>query len=138
MPHRGHQAAHRDGSPCAAAAFSPSAKPARTASTTLIERQVAVDVELWREPHLRIDHVVGGKILDTLESDSVQRFRRLHHRDGMGERFEVADQRTAVRRSAEPLGECRLVRRGQIAVTHLVGNLDDGRRPQSTVEMVVQ
>ena len=87
--------------PSPLAAFSPSAKPASTASTTASSDKPAVDVQFGREPDLGVHHVVGGQVFDALVGHPVQRLRRLHHPDGVRERLQVALERSAVRGGAE-------------------------------------
>ena len=70
----------------------PSAKPASTASTTSSRSKPGLDVQLGGEPHLGVDDAVGGEVLDALPGHPVQRVGRLHHRDGVREALEVADQ----------------------------------------------
>ena len=124
--------------PSALAAFSPSAKPASTASTTASSDRPAVDVQFGRESDLRVDDVVGSQVFDALVRHPVQRLRCLHHPDGVRERFQVAHQRSAVRGGAEQRREFVDVGRGQVVVAVRLGQLQHRGRPQPAVEMVVQ
>ena len=124
--------------PAAAAAFSPSAKPASTASTTASKRQPAVDVQLGCEPDLGVHDVVVGQVLDALEGHPVQRLGGLHDADGVRERLQVAHQRSAVRGGAEERRQLVDVGGGQLVVAVLVGQLEHRRGPQPAVEVVVQ
>ena len=103
-----------------------------------VERQPRVDVQFGCEPDLGVHHVVGGQVLDALESDPVQCLRCLHHPDGVGERLEVAHQRPAVRGGAEEGRQVVDVVGGQVRVADCLGELQHGGRPQAAVEMVVQ
>ena len=71
------------GRPAAAQAFSPAAKPSQHRVDDLVEGHPAVDVQLGGEPHLGIDHRVGGQVFDAFVGDAVERLGRLHHRHGV-------------------------------------------------------
>ena len=64
--------------------------------------QAALEVLLRGEPHLGVDHAVGGQVEGALPGHPVQRVRCLHDRDGVGERLQVALQRAGVGRRDEP------------------------------------
>ena len=103
-----------------------------------VERQPAVDVQLGGEPDLGVDHRVGGQVLDAFEGHPVQRLRRLHDADRVGERLQVAHQRSAVRGGAEERRQPVDVGGGQVVVAELLGQLQHRRGPQPAVEVVVQ
>ena len=124
--------------PCAAAAFSPSANPASTASTTASSDSPAVDVQFGGEPDLGVDDVVAGQVLDALDGHPVQRVGGLHDPDGVGERLEVPDQRAAVRGGAEERRQRVDVGGRQLVVAVLLGQLEHRLRTQTPVEVVVQ
>ena len=103
----------------------------------LVQGQAALQVLLRRVPHLGVDDAVRGQVQRALPGDPVQRLLGLHHRDRVREGLQVAFQRPGVGRRDEPLPQPRRVGLGQL-VPDRVGQLDDGRRPQPTVEVVVQ
>ena len=103
-----------------------------------VQRQTRGDVQFGGEPHLGVDHIVGRQILGAFGGDPVQRLRGLHDGDGVRERLQVADQRSAVRGGGEPPGQIVDLGGGQRVVTDLGGDVEHGGRPQPAVEMVVQ
>ncbi len=98
MPHRGDQTTHHDGTPGGGRRLLSVGESRQHGVDHRVERQAPVDVQLRGEPHLGVDHRVRGQVFHAFVGNAVQRLRRLHHRDGMRERFEVALQRAAVRR----------------------------------------
>jgi hypothetical protein len=103
-----------------------------------IQLQAGLHVQLGGEPHLRVHDAVGREVLCALGRHADQRVRRLHHPDRVAERLQVTHQRPRMRRCEEPPAELGRIHRRQVAITHGIGELDDRRRPQSAVEMVVQ
>ncbi len=104
----------------------------------LVERESPpLEVLFRREAHLRVDDAVVGEIEDAFPGDAFEPLGGLHDRDGVLERLEVALERSAVRRLPEPAGQAGLgvLREG---VTALVGEVEDRRRTQATVEVVVE
>ena len=95
-------------------------------------------MKFGREPDLGVHDVVERQILDALVGNPVQRLRRLHDADRVGEGLQVALERSAVRGGAEELGEAVDVGRGQVVVAGLLGEVEDGRGSQPAVEVVVQ
>ena len=73
-------------------------------------REPAFAMKARREAHLGIDHAVAVHVLDELERHALHRLPRLHHRDGVGESFQIFRQRAAVRAAMKPLAEGRRVR----------------------------
>ena len=138
MTHRGHQTPHDDGPSHRCRGLLPVDESGQHRIHHVVERQSAVDVQFRCEPEFGVDHVVRGEIGHTLQGHPMQRVGGLHHGDGMRERFEVAHQRPTVRGGAKPRGQFGLVSAGQSVVADLGGDVDDRRRPQSTVEVVVQ
>ncbi len=102
------------------------------------QRQVALQVQLGREADLGVDDAVVGQVLRALAGDPHKRVVGLHHPDGVRERRQVARQRPGVRVLLEPPPELLDVGRGQAVVTGLGRQLDDRRRAQPAVEVVVQ
>ncbi len=138
VPHRGDQAAHGDAATLGAGGLLAVGEAGQHGVDDRVERQPAVDVQFGCEPDLGVDDVVGRQVLDALVGDPVQRLRRLHHADGVGERLQVAHQRSAVRGGAEPRREFVDVGGGQLVVAVGLGQLQHGRRSQPAVEVVVQ
>ena len=62
----------------------------------LLQGEPALHVQLGREPHLRVDHAVGGQVLGALGRHPGQRLRRLHDRHRVLERVQVVLEMTAV------------------------------------------
>ena len=129
MTHRGHQAPHHDRPAAGRRGLLAVGESGQHRLDHLVERQSAAQVQLGREPDLRVDDIVGGEILHAFHGNPVQRLRGLHHRDGMGERFQVAHQRTAVRRGAEPGRQLGGVGARQTPIADLAGQVDDGVGP---------
>ena len=138
VPHRGDQAAHRDGAALGARGLLPVGETGQHGVHHRVQRQATIDVQFGREPDLGVHHVVGGQVFDTLVRHPVQRLGRLHHPDRVRERFQVAHQRSAVRGGAEERRELVDVGRGQVVVAVRRGQLQHGGRTQPAVEMVVQ
>ena len=133
VPHRGDQAAHRDGASVGADGLLAVGEPGQHRVDDVVERQPFVDVQFRREPDLGVDHVVGGQVLDALVGHPVQRLGRLHHPDRVRERLQVAHQRAAVRRGAEPRGQLVDVggRQSSYPTCSASSSTVAGRRPPS-------
>ena len=101
VPHRGDQAAHGDAPALGAGRLLTVGEAGQHRVDDRVERQPAVDVQFWREPDLGVHDVVGRQVFDALVGHPVQRLRCLHHPDRVRERFEVTNERTAVRGGAE-------------------------------------
>ena len=138
VPHRGDQAAHRDGAAVGAGGLLTVGETGQHGVDHRVQRQATVDVQFGREPHLRVDDVVGGQVLDALVCHPVQRLRRLHHPDRVRERFQVALERSAVGGGTEERGELVDIGRGQVVVAVRLGELKHRGRTQPAVQMVVQ
>ena len=115
----------------------PLVEPPLDGPDDLVERQAAGDVLLGGVAHLGVHDVVGGEVLHALARDPGQGVGLLHHRDGVVEGLEVALQRARVGRLGEPAAQRLGALRRQL-VPDLVGELDDRRRTQTAVEVVVQ
>lgn len=138
VPHRGDQQAHHDRTARAGTGLLAVGESSQHGIDDRVEGHPAVDVQLGCEPHLGVDHRVGGQVFHALVGDAVQRLGRLHHRDGVGKRLQVALQRAAVRTRAKPRRQLVDVGGGQLVVPGLPGDLQHGRRAQPAVEVVVQ
>ena len=136
VPHRGQQLADDD--PCRRCAAIPSSKPALDRGDDLVEVEPAGDVLLGGVADLGVHDAVGGQVLDALAGDPRQRLGRLHHRDRVVEGLEVPLQRAGVGRLGEPATERRRRRARAAAWPISRGQLEDRRRPQPSVEVVVQ
>jgi len=104
----------------------------------LIERESCFGVQLWRESHLGVDHVVGGEILRALERDPLDGVAMLHHADGVRERLEIEDEVVAFGAAVKPLLQVGHVGGGQISVAELARQLDHCLGAQTPVEVVVE
>jgi hypothetical protein len=104
----------------------------------LVQLHAALEVQLGCEADLGVDHAVVGQVLGALGCDAGEGLGRLHDPDRVLEGLQVARQ--AAPRSAlhEPGGQLVGVRGGQARVALLGGQLDHRRRPQTSVEVVVQ
>ena len=138
MPHRGNQAAHGDRAALAAGGLLAVGEAGQHRVDDRVQRQVPVDVQLGGEPDLGVHHVVGGQVFDALVGHPVQRFRRLHHPDGVRERLQVSLQRPAVRGGPEKVAKPSTSVGRQLVVAGLLGEVQDGGGPQSTVKVIVQ
>ena len=105
----------------------------------LVQAQPALGVQLRGEPDLGVGHPVRRQVLGALRRHPDQRVALLHHADGMPERLQVQVQVPAVRPGRPALSpQLKWVTGGQARDTELIRQLNDGRRPQPTVEVVVQ
>ena len=95
-------------------------------------------MQLGREAHLGVDHAVGGEVLGALRGHALDGVARLHDADGVVERLEVAARGRAVGALGGTSGQLVGIGRRQPVVADLVGQLDDRRRAQAAVEVVVQ
>ncbi len=107
MPHRGDQAAHRDGAALGAGGLLAVGETGEHRIDDRVQRQPGVDVQFGREPDLGVHHVVGREVLDALVGHPVQGLGCLHHPDGVRERLQIAHQRSAVRGGAEERSRVR-------------------------------
>jgi hypothetical protein len=104
----------------------------------LVEGQPALGVQLGGEPHLGVDDPVGGQVLGALPGDPAQPVGRLHHPDRVPERVQVQVEVTSVSARGEHLRQLVRVARRQAGVAGLLGQLDDRRRAQPAVKVIVQ
>jgi hypothetical protein len=95
-------------------------------------------VQLGGEPHLGVDHAVIGQVLGRFPGDAVERFRCLHHADGVPEGVQVEVEMAAVGARGERRGELIGIARRQAGIPGFVGQVDDRLRPQPAVQVVVQ
>ena len=92
----------------------------------LVESEPRGDVLLGGVADLGVDDPVGRQVGDALARHALDGGLRLHHRDGVVERLEIAHQRAGVGRLREPSAETVGVIRGE-DVTDLVGELEHRR-----------
>src|SRR5580700_3321544 len=136
--HRGEQGVHRDAAALPARVGAALAEALEDRLDHLVQAQPAFGVQLRREPDLGVDHAVGGQVRGALGRDPPQRVRGLHDRDRVPERVQVDLEVAAVRAFGQPAGQLLDVVAGQVAVTDLVGQLEDGLRAQAAVQVIVQ
>jgi len=103
----------------------------------LVQRETPLQVLLRRVAHLGVHDAVRGEVQRALTRDPVQPLLGLHDRDGVHEGLQIALQRAGVGRRDEPVPQPGRVGLGQ-RVPGRVCQLDDRRRPQTTVQVVVQ
>ena len=110
----------------------PSSKPARTASTTWLQRQPGRQVLLRRVADLGVHDAVRRQVLHALARDPGDRLGVLHHRDGVVERLQVPHQGAGVRRLDEPLPSSPASVRGNwCPISAASSTIVAGRRPPS-------
>ena len=98
-----------------------------------------VDVQLRSESDLGVNDAVSRQILRAFARDPHQRVLGLHDRDGVGERFQIAIQRTrGGGRGMEPLRQPGDIRGGEPGVPGMFRQFGHSPRPQSPVQMIVQ
>ncbi len=133
-PHRGQQGVDPD-------------RPTRTAGCEALEHrlyhfvqaQPGRDMQFRREPNLRVHHAVSREVLGALRRHPDQRVTRLHHPDGVLERFEVQLEVAVLgSRGADQAAEFGWIAGGQALVPVLLGELNDRRRAQPAVQVIVQ
>ncbi len=112
-------------------------KPALDGLDDVVKAQALALVLLGRPAHLAVDNAVLDEVLDEFAGHAGERGLGLHHGDGVVKGFQVALQRTGVRGGAEPGAEFLGIGGGKF-VSHLRGQLDDGLRAQSPIEVVVE
>ena len=84
-----------------------------------------------------VHHAVLGQVFHEFLGYPEQAFLGLHDSDGVVKGFEVADQRTGVRRFAEPFAQRYGIGGGQCVADGL-GQLDNGGRAESSVQVIVE
>ena len=104
----------------------------------VVEAQAALGRELRRVANLGVDDAVGREILGALRGDPDDRVALLHDADGVGERLEVQLEGLAVGAATHPGRELVGIGRRQPVIAELAGEVDDRRRPQPAVEVVVE
>ncbi len=104
----------------------------------LVLVQPLLDMQLGGEPHLRVDHEVGRKILGALARDPAQRLRGLGDTHRVRERLQVPLQRPGGGGLDEPGAQLVGIRARQPVVPVGRRELDDRPRPQPTVQVVVE
>lgn len=68
VPHRGDQTADGDGLTIGGTRLLAGGEARQNGVDDVVERQPAADVQLRREPHLGIDHRIGGQVLRAFEA----------------------------------------------------------------------
>ncbi len=93
MTHRGGQRTYLDLLPPLRRNCDPVREPGEHRVYHLVQAQAGICVLFRRPPDLGVHHPIRGKILHAFAGDPVQPGGRLHHRDGVAERLEIANQR---------------------------------------------
>ena len=104
----------------------------------LVEGQPLLGAQLGGHPHLGVHHAIGGEVLGAFGRDPGDRVGPLHDPERVGERLEVELEALAIGAAPEPRAEFVDVGRRQGGVAVLGGEIDDGRRAEAAVEMVVE
>jgi hypothetical protein len=137
VPHGGQQRADADLLPQGGRPPRARGEPGQHRLDHGVERQAALQVLLGREPDLGVDDAVGREVLGALGRHPHEGVRGLHDGDGVVEGLQVPFERARVGGLHEPLPELAGVGGGQ-GMVDVGGQLDDGRRTQPAVEVVVQ
>ena len=94
-----------------------------------LQAQAGLGVELRGEADLGVNDPVLGQVLYALPGDALERLRRLHDGDRVGEAFEVANEVPARRLGHEPAAQLLGVLGREAVVANGVGQFDHRRRP---------
>ncbi len=136
--HRGEERVHGDRMARGGGPLRPDPEAVDHRADDVIEPELALGVQLRREPDLRVHDTVGREILRTLCRDPHQGLACLHHGQRVIERFEVEDEVLLVRTRHEPLSQLADIFRREAGVAARIRELDDGGGTHSAVEVVVQ
>lgn len=91
------------------------------------------------QTQLSVDDIVGSQIFDGLTSHTRQRLSGLHDSTGVREGSQVARQRSGVAGVNKPLLQLiRIGGRQLIGVTAVRGQVDNGLRAQTTIEVIMK
>ncbi len=82
--------------------FRPECEAVEDGAHDLGQGEPGAEVLLGRESNLGVDDTVAGQVDRGLGGDTFELIARLHHRDGVRETFEVANEVTARRVDDEP------------------------------------
>ena len=116
----------------------PDPEPLEVRPHDLVQRQALLDRQLGRVPHLRVHDAVRGEVLGALGGDPHDGVVVLHDAERVLERLEIQLEALAVRTPPEPGGQLVHVLGRQVGVAVLAREVDDGRRAQAAVEVVVE
>ena len=126
------------GWPASAARTDADPEPVEDRRDDLVERQALLGAQLGRHADLGVDDAVGGQVLGALGRDAGDRVGPLHDPEGVGEGLEVELEALAVGAAPEPGRQLVDVGRRQRVVAVFGGEVDDRRRAQPAIEMVVE
>ena len=126
------------GWPAAVARSVPIRKPSSIASTASSRVRPLLGAQLGGHPDLGVHDAVGGEVLGAFGRDPGDRVGPLHDPEGVGEGLEVELEALAVGAAPEPGAQVVDVGRRQAGVAVLGGEVDDRRRAQAAVEVVVE
>ncbi len=104
----------------------------------LVEGEPRLPVQLGREAHLGVHHAISGEVLGAFPRHSLERVGVLHDTDGVREGLEVEDEVVALGAPVEPTSQLANIGGRQRRVTELRGELDDGGRSETAVEVIVE
>ena len=138
LAHRGDEHLHDDRAAGRRGPLGPDLEALEVRGHDLVERQAALRRQLGRVADLGVDDPVGRQVLGAFGRHPDDRVTFLHDADGMGERLEVQLEALAVGAAPDVRRERVRVARRQPVVAELGRQVDDGRRAQAPVEMVME
>ena len=138
LAHRGDEDLHDDRVAGLGGALAAQAEALEVRFDDLVEGQALLGRELRGVAHLGVGDAVGGEVLGAFGGDPDDRVAILEDADRVLEGLEVQLERLAIRAAPEPGRQLVDVGRRQAAVAELAREVDDGRGPQSAVEVVVE
>jgi hypothetical protein len=138
LAHRRDDGLHDDGPAGGGRALGADREPLEVRLDHLVEGQAPLHGQLRRVADLGVDDAVGRQVLGALGGDADDRVLLLEHADGVGERLEVELQALAIGAPSDPRRELVGIGRRQAVVAELRGKVDDRRRAEAAVEVVVE
>ncbi len=138
LAHGRDEQLHDDGMARGGRPFRADPEPLEHRLDRLVEGQSLLGAQLRGHPDLGVHDAVRGQVLGALGRDPGDRVGPLHDPERVGEGLEVELEALAIGAAAEPRRQLGHVGRRQRVVAILRGQVDDRRRAQAAVEMVVE
>ena len=138
LAHRGDEQLHDDRMARGGRPFRADPEALEHRLDRLVEGQPLLGAQLGRHPHLGIHDAIGGQVLGAFGRDPGDRVGPLHDPEGVGEGLEVELEALAIGAAPEPRAQVVDIGRRQGGVAVLGGEIDDGRRAEAAVEVVVE
>ena len=137
--HGREQRVHRDRMACGGGPLGSHREAVDHRADDVVEPELALGVQLGREPDLGVHDAVGREVLGALGRDPHQRLARLHHRERVVERPRGTAPGPSGSRPRRTTARARRRRSSadRCSRTHR-GELDHRRGPHPAVEVVVQ